>query len=130
MLDPTIAVAEPIPKLRPMSGERTFSLGAFRRAAGPFVIIGGEPDTTKLRRLRADLSIDLDWIGIDRAWSLVARIGGGTIRGIVQLEGLVSHAGMRPVLRAARRRGVPVVYARRGGLLALRVALRALMGER
>ena len=110
-----------------MHGARNASRGGRRFTSGPVVIVGGEPDAAKLRRLRAELSIDLDWIGIDRAWSLVARIRAGAIRGIVQLEGLVSHSGMKPVLRAARWRGVRVVYARRGGLLALRVALRALM---
>lgn len=116
--------------LRVMFRGRHSPGGARPRVSGPFVIVGGEPDPVKLDRLGGEFGVVLDWIAIDRAWSLVDRLHGGAVRGIVQLEGLVSHSGMRPVLRAARRHGVPVLYARRGGLLALRVALRTLMASR
>jgi hypothetical protein len=35
---------------------------------------------------------------------------------LVLLEGLVDHASIRPVIEAARTRGIAVFYARRAGV--------------
>ncbi len=85
------------------------------------VIVGGQVRHEKLARWRQCFDGALEWLRVDRDGShsatlLVGRIHAGRVGALILLDGLIDHAFAVPVVAAARRRHVPIVYAGRAGL--------------
>ena len=88
------------------------------------IIVGGVPNPERLRTLGVEDTVD--WISTDGMKVMDAverRISGGKISRVVILDGLLSHKHYRRIITAARKSGVAVTYAGKGGLTALRQAL-------
>jgi hypothetical protein len=85
------------------------------------IILGGQIRHEKLARWRQRFVGALEWLRVDRDGShrarpLVARIHDGRVGALILLDGLIDHAFSAPVVAAARRRHVPILYAGRAGL--------------
>lgn len=98
-----------------------------RRKAPPVIVLGGELEG-RVASVAAELAVDLEWVRTTKAnlrpiEALVCRVRDGSVSGLIILNAFISHRHGTPVVDVARAKGVPVVYAGRGGARRLRDAL-------
>jgi hypothetical protein len=127
--------AHPKPGRRPAPGaaavddaasESPLELPVLRALGRAVVIVGGDARPEKLRRIRERPGLEVPWCACEQGERVAGRVRDGHVAGVILLHGLMGHARLSTLMEAARRYGVPLEYAYKGGLRALIEALRAI----